>query len=220
MDELREPMMDVTRQVNWVPSFGMDRELDWLAHMDDWMISKKRYWGLALPIYECGSCGNFEVIGSETELQERAVEGWDEFEGHTPHRPWIDAVKIACAKCGEKVSRIPDVGNPWLDAGIVAILDLNYRHDRAYWEQWFPADLISESFPGQFRNWFYAVHRGEHRADRQACLPQRLLLRPDARRKGRRDAQEQRQRDLVRGRRGVDGRRHHALAVRDGQPER
>ncbi len=87
MDDLREPMMDVTRQINWIPGFGLDRELDWLAHMDDWMISKKRYWGLALPIYECQACGNFEVIGSETELEERAVEGWDEFEGHTPHRP-------------------------------------------------------------------------------------------------------------------------------------
>ncbi|MEA2585214.1 MAG: isoleucyl-tRNA synthetase, partial [Thermomicrobiales bacterium] len=157
MDDLRQPMMDVTRQVNWVPSFGMDRELDWLAHMDDWMISKKRYWGLALPIYECQECGTFEVIGSETELKERAVEGWEEFEGNSPHRPWIDAVKIACANCGAKVSRIKDVGNPWLDAGIVAFSTLNYRHDRAYWEEWYPADLITESFPGQFRNWFYAV---------------------------------------------------------------
>jgi isoleucyl-tRNA synthetase len=157
MDDLREPMMAATRQANWVPAFGMDRELDWLANMDDWMISKKRYWGLALPIYECQECGAFEVIGSETELQERAVEGWQDFEGHSPHRPWIDAVKIACSQCGATVSRIADVGNPWLDAGIVAFSTLNYRHDRAYWEEWYPADLISESFPGQFRNWFYAV---------------------------------------------------------------
>jgi isoleucyl-tRNA synthetase len=157
MDELREPMMDITRQINWVPSFGRERELDWLAHMDDWMISKKRYWGLALPIYECDECGGFEVIGSEAELKERAVEGWDAFEGHSPHRPWIDQVKIACASCGHTVSRIKDVGNPWLDAGIVAFSTLNYRHDRDYWERWYPADLISESFPGQFRNWFYSV---------------------------------------------------------------
>ena len=157
MDQLRPQMMEITRQVNWVPSFGMDRELDWLAHMDDWMISKKRYWGLALPIYECQSCRTIEVIGSETELEARAVEGWDQFEGHSPHRPFIDFVKIACSKCGETVSRVPDVGNPWLDAGIVAFSTLNYRHDRAYWEKWYPADLISESFPGQFRNWFYSV---------------------------------------------------------------
>ena len=75
MDELRQPMMDVTRSVNWVPSFGMDRELDWLANMHDWMISKKRYWGLALPIYECPACGDFDVIGSETELKELGLGG-------------------------------------------------------------------------------------------------------------------------------------------------
>ncbi|MCA9859757.1 MAG: isoleucine--tRNA ligase [Thermomicrobiales bacterium] len=157
MDELREPMMRVTKEINWVPGFGRERELDWLAHMDDWMISKKRYWGLALPIYECESCGAFEVIGSEDELKSRAVEGWDEFEGHSPHRPWIDGVKIACQTCGSTASRIKDVGNPWLDAGIVAFSTLSYRSDKAYWEKWYPADLISESFPGQFRNWFYSV---------------------------------------------------------------
>ncbi|MBA3528934.1 MAG: isoleucine--tRNA ligase, partial [Propionibacteriaceae bacterium] len=157
MDQLRQPMMGITKQIDWIPGFGQDRELDWLAHMDDWMISKKRYWGLALPIYECADCGMFEVIGSETELHERAISGWEEFEGHTPHRPYVDAVKIACASCGAAVSRIADVGNPWLDAGIVAFSTLNYRHDRDYWEEWFPADLISESFPGQFRNWFYSL---------------------------------------------------------------
>nr|MBA3337482.1 class I tRNA ligase family protein [Chloroflexia bacterium] len=157
MDQLRQPMMDVTRQITWVPGFGQERELDWLGHMDDWMISKKRYWGLALPIYECESCGNFEVMGSETELQTRAVSGWEDFAGHTPHRPHIDAVKIACGTCGASVSRIADVGNPWLDAGIVPFSTLRYRHDREYWENWFPADLITESFPGQFRNWFYSL---------------------------------------------------------------
>jgi isoleucyl-tRNA synthetase len=157
MDDLRQPMMDVTRQVDWRPSFGLDRELDWLAHMDDWMISKKRYWGLALPIYECTACGNVDVIGSEIELRNRAVEGWESFAGHTPHRPWIDEVKIACSTCGQTVSRIKDVGNPWLDAGIVPFSTLRYRHDPEYWAEWFPADMISESFPGQFRNWFYSM---------------------------------------------------------------
>jgi isoleucyl-tRNA synthetase len=157
MDALREPMMRVTNEIRWLPPFGRERELDWLRHMDDWMISKKRYWGLALPIYECHECGAFDVIGSETELEERAVAGWDEFAGHTPHRPWIDAVKIACKGCGATVSRIPDVGNVWLDAGIVPFSTLGYRHDRDYWREWYPADFITESFPGQFRNWFYSV---------------------------------------------------------------
>ena len=99
MKELRHLIVDVTRKIRWIPEFGLKRELDWLQNMDDWMISKKRYWGLALPIYKC-VCGHFEVIGSETELKERAVEGWERFEGHTPHRPWIDEVKIRCQSCG------------------------------------------------------------------------------------------------------------------------
>ncbi len=77
--------------------------------------------------------------------------------GHTPHRPWIDAVKIQCKQCGTEVSRIQDVGNPWLDAGIVPYSTLHYRTDHDYWEQWFPADFVTESFPGQFKNWFYSM---------------------------------------------------------------
>ncbi len=154
---LRYQIMDRVDAATWYPSFGYDRELDWLRNMHDWMISKKRYYGLALPIWECNECGHFTVIGNENELRERAVEGWETFEGHTPHRPYIDAVKIACPECGAKAGRIPDVGNPWLDAGIVPFSTLEYRRDRAFWEKWYPADWISESFPGQFRNWFYSV---------------------------------------------------------------
>ena len=155
MDTLRHDMMRVSEQINWIPAFGKERELDWLKNMHDWMISKKRYWGLALPIWEYPD-GTFEVIGSYEELKERAVEGWQEFDGHTPHRPWIDKVKIK-DKNGQIGTRVPDVGNPWLDAGIVAYSTLRYRTDREYWEKWFPASFITESFPGQFRNWFYSL---------------------------------------------------------------
>ena len=154
---LRYQIMDRVDRINWYPSFGYDREMDWLRNMHDWMISKKRYYGLALPIYECEECESFTVIGSKEELKARAVEGWEAFEGHTPHRPYIDAVKIACSNCGATVSRISDVGNPWLDAGIVPFSTLEYRNNRPLWEKWYPADLITESFPGQFRNWFYSV---------------------------------------------------------------
>jgi len=157
MEELRYEIMDVVRQINWIPGFGLERELDWLRNMDDWMISKKRYWGLALPIYDCPQCGTFEVIGSKDELEELAASGWEEFEGHSPHRPWIDAVKVRCRKCHAEVSRIKDVGNPWLDAGIVPFSTLHYRTNHQYWQKWFPADFVTESFPGQFRNWFYSM---------------------------------------------------------------
>jgi isoleucyl-tRNA synthetase len=154
---LRYQIMEVVDQIRWIPDFGYERELDWLRNMHDWMISKKRFWGLALPIYDCQACGTFDVIGGREELEERAIEGWPAFEGHTPHRPWIDAVKIACRSCGAPVSRILDVGNPWLDAGIVPFSTIHYREDPDYWRQWYPADFITESFPGQFRNWFYAM---------------------------------------------------------------
>lgn len=163
---LRERMKSVAKKINWLPSFGLKRELDWLNNMHDWLISKpNRYWGLALPIYECEKCGNFEIIGSKDELHNRAIEGWEKFDGKSPHKPQIDEIKISCEKCGEKVKRIGDVGNVWLDAGIVPFstyLDpktgkLSYTTDKKYWSEWFPADFITESFPGQFKNWFYSM---------------------------------------------------------------
>ena len=145
----REQMVAVAKKIKWMPDWGIERELDWLKNMQDWLISKKRYWGLALPIFECKDCGNFEVIDGKDELKKTAVEGFDKFDGHSPHRPWIDQVKIKCPKCGGIVSRIQDVGNPWLDAGIVPFSTLT--------SDWFPADFITESFPGQFKNWFYSL---------------------------------------------------------------
>jgi isoleucyl-tRNA synthetase len=153
----REEIVKICHGVHWIPEFGLQRELDWLKNMGDWMISKKRYWGLALPIWVCESCGAFDVIGSREELRSRAVAGWKEFEGHSPHRPWVDLVKIRCPRCSGRASRIPDVGNPWLDAGIVPYSTLGYNRERSSWEKWFPADFVTECFPGQFRNWFYAL---------------------------------------------------------------
>lgn len=180
MDEVRTKIMDVVRTARWIPEFGLARELDWLKNMGDWCISKKRYWGLALPIFVCESCNNFDVVGGYKDLQERCVEGWEGFYGKTPHRPYIDSVKIKCTKCGGKAQRVSDVGNPWLDAGIVPYstvvpnkdiytpdkeasgewtFDPNrgYPFNREYWQEWFPAEFITECFPGQFRNWFYAI---------------------------------------------------------------
>ena len=171
---LRERMKSVAQKINWLPVFGLDREMDWLTNMHDWLISKKnRYWGLALPIWECKKCHNFEVIGSKEELKERAVEGWKTFAGKSPHKPQIDEVKIKCSKCGAIATRIEPVGNPWLDAGIVPFSTISegnkacgfeetstkpsYLSDKEDWQKWFPADFITESFPGQFKNWFYAM---------------------------------------------------------------
>ncbi|MGQ0637217.1 MAG: class I tRNA ligase family protein [Planctomycetaceae bacterium] len=162
----RDEIMEVVRNIRWLPEIidGQARELEWLTNMRDWMISKKRFWGLALPIWvdedesvRWDDPAKFEVIGSLAELKLRAVEGWSEFAGHTPHRPWIDKVKIRSAKTGNLMSRIPDVGNPWLDAGIVPFSTMQYNTNRDYWKKWYPGDLVLECFPGQFRNWFYSL---------------------------------------------------------------
>tara|TARA_Y100000590_G_scaffold70816_1_gene77559 strand:- start:10273 stop:13581 length:3309 start_codon:yes stop_codon:yes gene_type:complete len=152
----RERIKKNVESIEWIPEWGYDREMEWLENMGDWMISKKRFWGLALPIWTFED-GTFFVVGSYEELKKLAVEGWDEFEGNSPHRPWIDKVKIRHPETGLIGSRIPDVGNPWLDAGIVPYSTIHYNTDKEYWKKWFPADFVVECFPGQFRNWFYSL---------------------------------------------------------------
>src|SRR5258705_346719 len=109
--------------------------------------------GLALPFYIC-DCGELTVVGSRKELNQLAVSGLEGLE--ELHRPWIDAVKIRCPKCNQIASRVLDVGDCWLDAGIVPFSTLSYLDDRAYWEKWFPADLVVE-MREQIRLWFYSM---------------------------------------------------------------
>ena len=147
---------------------------DWLRNMGDWNISRRRYYGLPLPFYPC-ACGHLNVVGSKAELVERALEGVDQLE--ELRRPWIDRVPIRCEQCGEPVTRIPEVGDVWLDAGIVPFATLGWESgayvpegyatgaareltkadlpDHAYWETWFPADWVSE-MREQIRLWFYS----------------------------------------------------------------
>jgi isoleucyl-tRNA synthetase len=174
VDEIREPMRAANRTVEWTPTYMGKRMDDWLANMADWNISRRRYYGLPLPFYPCG-CGHLTVVGSRAELAERATGPLDGLE--ELRRPWIDRVKIACEACGAEVERIPEVGDVWLDAGIVPFSTLGWENptwvdagygvgaaagltradlpDHAYWEEWFPADWISE-MREQIRLWFYS----------------------------------------------------------------
>ncbi len=152
----RGKIKKIVDDINWIPEWGQEREHEWLDNMGDWMISKKRFWGLALPIWIFED-DSYYVVGSKEELKDLAVEGWDEFEGNSPHRPWIDKVKIKHPVSGLIGKRVKDVGNPWLDAGIVPFSTLKYNTDKEYWNEWFPAEFVVESFPGQFRNWFYSL---------------------------------------------------------------
>jgi len=153
-EDLREPMIREARKVRWVPDYAGKRMEDWLNNMGDWCISRKRFWGLPLPIYRC-SCGEITFVGSRKELEERAVcgiEGLKEL-----HRPWIDDVKIKCPACGDTAERIPEVGDCWLDAGIVAFSTMGYLdQDNSYWQKWFPAEFVTE-MREQIRLWFYAM---------------------------------------------------------------
>jgi isoleucyl-tRNA synthetase len=174
-DEIRQPLLDANQNVEWTPSFYSKRMDDWLRNMGDWNISRKRYFGLPLPFYPC-ECGTLNVIGSLAELRERATAGLEQLQ--ELHRPWIDEVIIRCERCGVEVRRIPEVGDAWLDAGIVPFSTLGWQNDHwvehgyatgasaelstadlpdhAYWEKWFPADWISE-MREQIRLWFYAI---------------------------------------------------------------
>ena len=177
-DAARTRSMDVTRAGHaGSPSSAWPASSTGSRNMDDWMISKKRYWGLALPIYDCAGLRHFEVIGCETELQGARRRRLGRVRGPLARTgPGSTRSRSPARSCGEPVARIPDVGNPWLDAGIVPFSTLEYRHDRAYWEKWFPADCITESFPGQFRNWFYSLLAMSTALDGPAhAVPERLL---------------------------------------------
>jgi isoleucyl-tRNA synthetase len=172
--DLRQPMLDANATVEWTPEYMGKRMDDWLQNMGDWNISRRRYYGLPLPFYPC-SCGHLNVIGSKAELEDRAVVGLEQLE--ELRRPWIDRVPVRCEQCGEPVERIPEVGDVWLDAGVVPFSTLGWQNpeylqqgyatgaakglttadlpDHAYWERWFPADWVSE-MREQIRLWFYS----------------------------------------------------------------
>ncbi|UCG04322.1 MAG: isoleucine--tRNA ligase [Candidatus Heimdallarchaeota archaeon] len=153
-DEIRPLLQKANKEVLWVPNHAGKRMHDWLENMADWCISRKRYWGLPLPFYPC-SCGELTVVGSLNELRTLAeapskVENLPEL-----HRPWIDDVKIKCPKCNNNVERVLEVGDCWLDAGIVPFSTLNYCNNREEWKKWFPADMVCEMVE-QVRLWFYS----------------------------------------------------------------
>jgi isoleucyl-tRNA synthetase len=154
-DEVRPPAFAANDGVIWLPDHVRLRMRDWLAHMGDWCISRKRYWGLPLPFYPCATCGRLTVVGSLDELRELAVP--PDAVGRLPelHRPWIDEVAVRCPHCATVVTRVPEVGDCWLDAGIVPFSTLGYLEDRSAWARWFPADFVVE-MTAQVRGWFYA----------------------------------------------------------------
>ncbi|MFW9902889.1 MAG: isoleucine--tRNA ligase [Candidatus Thorarchaeota archaeon] len=153
-DEIRPLLQQVNKKVLWVPNHVQKRMNNWLTNMSDWCISRKRYWGLPLPFYFC-DCGKLTVVGSIKELRTLAVKPSSVDELPELHRPWIDNVQIKCPKCKNSVNRVPEVGDCWLDAGIVPFSTLNYCTNKRRWQEWFPADMVCEMVE-QVRLWFYS----------------------------------------------------------------
>ena len=155
VDELRPRLIANANKVRWEPPYQGKRMLDWLENMSDWNISRKRFYGLPLPFYLC-SCGELTVVGSKDELRELAVDKSTVDAVPHLHRPWIDNVKVRCPKCGASVDRVTQVGDVWLDAGIVPFSTLKYLTDKEYWKQYFPAEHVLE-MKEQIRLWFYSM---------------------------------------------------------------
>ena len=154
-DEIRPLLKAAANKVNFHPKYAGRRMQNWLDSMEDWMISRKRFYGLALPFYEC-SCGELTVVGDLAELKTLAVDPKMVDDLKSVHRPWIDAIEIKCPKCGKNVKRITDVGDVWLDAGVVPFSTLKYLEDKQYWQKWFPAEMVLE-MTEQIRLWFYSM---------------------------------------------------------------
>jgi isoleucyl-tRNA synthetase len=156
VDDVREPMLAAAQTVEWEPPHIGSRMDDWLHNMGDWCISRKRYWGLPLPFYRCDDCQELTVVGSRAELRERALDPQMVDDLPELHRPWIDEIKITCASCGAPATRVPEVGDCWLDAGITPFSTLGYFDDPDGWKQRFPAEWISE-MREQVRLWYYSM---------------------------------------------------------------
>ncbi len=155
MDELRPQLIKAIENVEFRPDYAKKRMIDWLNNMDDWNISRSRFYGLPLPFYVCPKCGKVHVIGSVDELRAKAVDPEKLADVPNLHRPWIDEIKIKC-ECGAELSRIPEVGDCWLDAGITPFSTKKFFTDKKYFNANFPNEFVCEMIE-QIKLWFYSI---------------------------------------------------------------
>ena len=152
---LKDKIIAANKTVHWVPEYvGEKRFGNWLDTMNDWAISRNRYWGTPIPLWRC-SCGHDEMIGSRSELVEKAIEKIDE--SIELHRPYVDDIHIKCPVCGKKMSRVKDVIDCWFDSGSMPFAQYHYPFEnKELFNTQFPADFISEGID-QTRGWFYSL---------------------------------------------------------------
>ena len=154
MTDVRDDLIANNKKVNWIPkSIGEGRFGDWLEHVQDWGISRNRYWGTPLNIWKC-SCGHEHAVGSIAELKELAKNKFDTVE---LHRPYVDDIVLTCEKCGGDMRRVPEVIDCWFDSGAMPFAQWHYPFEnKEVFEKHFPADFISEAVD-QTRGWFYSL---------------------------------------------------------------
>ena len=152
---LKDKIIEANKTVNWHPDYvGEKRFGNWLENMNDWAISRNRYWGTPIPLWEC-SCGHKEMIGSRDELIEKSIEKIDS--SIELHRPYVDKIHIKCPECGKKMKRVTEVMDCWFDSGSMPFAQYHYPFEnKELFESQFPADFISEGID-QTRGWFYSL---------------------------------------------------------------
>ena len=153
--KLKDKIVEANKHVNWYPEYvGEKRFGNWLENLNDWAISRSRYWGTPLPLWRC-ECGHDEMIGSRKELVEKSIEDIDET--IELHRPYVDDIHIKCPKCGKTMNRVKDVIDCWFDSGSMPFAQYHYPFENMeLWQTQFPADFISEGID-QTRGWFYSL---------------------------------------------------------------
>ncbi|MBQ9027520.1 MAG: isoleucine--tRNA ligase [Lachnospiraceae bacterium] len=157
MTSVRDDLVSGNQKINWIPqNIGEGRFGNWLENIQDWGISRDRYWGTPLNIWECKGCGHQLSVGSRKELAE--LSGNPEAEHTELHRPYVDAFTIRCPECGGEMHRVPEVIDCWFDSGAMPYAQLHYPFEnKELFEKWFPAAFISEAVD-QTRGWFYSLH--------------------------------------------------------------
>jgi isoleucyl-tRNA synthetase len=152
----RDDLVNLNNQINWVPEHIREGRFgNWLSNNIDWALSRERYWGTPLPVWECAECKHRECVGSVAELSEKAGRDLSELDLHRPH---VDNVHWACSDCGGKMQRVPDLIDVWFDSGSMPVAQWHYPFEnKEKFESQFPADYICEAVD-QTRGWFYSLH--------------------------------------------------------------